>query len=155
MTELFVKNKTLFEILFYTTIFAAVRALITPDLFNNFPHYNFIRFFALHLTMLLAIFFIAMRYEFRLTWISVIKSWFAFLVYAVMIFFYNIITDSNYLYLGKRTVFKTELDYLGPYPYYFITAAVLMFGLFAVIHLIYSGIYKVVVSDKECVIYEP
>ena len=122
---------------------------VTPDLFNDFPHYNFIRFFALHLTMLLAIIFMAMRYGFRLTWISVIKSWCTFLVYAVMIFFYNIITDSNYLYLGRKTVFKTELDYLGPYPYYFITAAILMVGLFAVIHLIYSVICKVVVSDKE------
>jgi len=57
---------------------------------------------------------------FRPTWRSVRSVLLWAHVYGVVIFVFNMLTGSNYLYISRKLETASVLDVLGPWPWYLI-----------------------------------
>ncbi|MCM3488279.1 TIGR02206 family membrane protein [Alkalihalophilus marmarensis] len=129
---LITRQSFIFEIVYFFGLAGALQAIITPDLFYTFPHYRFFHFFIAHAAIILAILYMAWVEKYPITWKSALKSFAALNVIALLVFFINVLTGANYMFLAHKPVGPSILDFLGPYPWYIFQLefiALFMYGL--------------------------
>jgi uncharacterized membrane protein YwaF len=56
---------------------------------------------------------------------AVLRVFTATVIYAVAVWFVDLATNGNYLFLRYLPPTKTALDYMGPWPWYLVTGTVL------------------------------
>ncbi len=115
-----------YALTYYWGLVLSSQALISPALESpDFPHYEFLAFWAIHLLVVWAAIYLTwgrgMRPEWRTFRFVVIVS----VVWAVVTFTFNRIADTNYGFLNWKPVTASLLDVLGPWPVYIFTATAL------------------------------
>lgn len=141
-----------YEILFFWGFSGILQATITPDVAAGFPHYQFFRFWIGHQGTILALVYATVVYEIRPTFQSLIRSFMALNVFLMFTIVFNILFDANYFWicgkpvdqLGKKI--PTLLDFLGPWPWYILSAE-----LIAIINflLAYTPFYFITKKSRE------
>jgi hypothetical integral membrane protein (TIGR02206 family) len=121
-----------YALTYYWGLVLSVQALITPVLRGpDFPHYQFLAFYAIHLLVVWAAVYLTWGRGMRPDWPS---YWMAVLVtvawMAVTVSF-NAIAGTNYGFLNRKPASASLLDLLGPWPVYVFIAAALVFGVWA------------------------
>lgn len=106
------------EIAFYLGTTATMVTCISPDLALDFPHIEFICFFASHALVTVSMTFMVFG----------LRQWprrtapfrvFAFVnVYGLLMAIVNCLIGSNYLYIRCKPGVTTIMDWMGPWPYY-------------------------------------
>ncbi|CAG9620650.1 YwaF family protein [Sutcliffiella rhizosphaerae] len=132
---LLTKQKWAFELAYFLGLGGAIQALLTPELFYDFPHLRFIHFFVAHIAIVLAVFYMLWVEKYR---IKIKSMWIAFFVLqgiAVFVFFINTFTGGNYMFLAKKPANASLIDYLGPYPWYIISLEILVLVIFLLLYL--------------------
>jgi hypothetical integral membrane protein (TIGR02206 family) len=115
------KNYTIYEFIYLLGIPAALQALLTPDAGRfGFPHYRFFQVMLSHGLIITSALYMSFVARYRPTWASVFKVLFYSNIYAVVIFFFNYLIGSNYLFLAHKLDTASLLDVLPPWPYYLI-----------------------------------
>ena len=109
-----------FEIIYFFGVGGAFQAIITPELFYTFPHFRFFHYFIAHFAIILAILYMIWVCRFIITFHSAIKAFFVLNGIAVVAFLVNILTGGNYMFLARKPVTPSVLDWLGPYPWYIV-----------------------------------
>lgn len=132
---LLTKSYRIFEIVYFTGIGGAIQAIVTPDLFYTFPHFRFLHFFGAHIAIILSIFYMIWVYHYKVTFSSLIKSFFALNVLAFIAFSVNLHIESNYMFLASKPTGPSLLDLLGPYPYYILSLEVVAFIIYLLLYL--------------------
>jgi hypothetical integral membrane protein (TIGR02206 family) len=123
------------ELLYFWASSGSVLAMLTPDLPWSFPRWEFVVFFGLHGLVLGAATVLvfglglhprpgAPRRAFLLT-----AAWTAFV--GVM----DVLLDANYMFLRRKPATPTLLDWMGPWPVYILTGALLALLLFHAVAL--------------------
>lgn len=128
---------------FYIGILPAFLALITPELPYDYQHFRFWKFFVHHTAISWACLFLALSRPDTITIRSVFSVYTLLLVYAAIIgFFVNPLTDSNYLYLMQRPSTTSPLDFFGNGIWYYINLCLTALALFFVQCLLFRKFIK-------------
>ena len=130
---LFLKpNKKAFYLLFFTGSLPAILSLVTPELFYQFPHYRFIKYFLHHAALAWTVLYFVIYEGYRVPRKAIWSSFLLINLLALPIFFLNQILDTNFFYLANPTEAKTILSFFGSGVLYYINleiAALIVFFL--------------------------
>lgn len=125
----------MFEVLMFWIIAGTIQGVITPDIAEGFPSLDYFRYWIVHLGLLIVIFYSILVLEFRPKFKSIFKSFLALQVYIFGMVVINYSLGANYFYLNHKPESASVLDYLGDWPYYIITAQLVIIPLFMLIYL--------------------
>jgi hypothetical integral membrane protein (TIGR02206 family) len=123
------------EIVYYWAGAGSTVALLTPDLQWDFPRWEFVVFFGLHGLVLAAasllVFGLGLhpRPGAPLRILGITAAW------AAMVAAVNVALGTNFMYLRTRPAVATPLDWMGPWPIYIGTAALVALALFELLSL--------------------
>lgn len=125
------RTKVIFEIVYFIGIIGATMAIITPELFEGFPHFRYFQFFITHILIVLTCLYFVFVHKYYPTRKGLIISFLFLNICAAVAFFTNKAVDGNYMFLAHKPLNGSLLDYFGPYPYYIFTLEVVAFILFS------------------------
>lgn len=117
------KSYAIFELAYFLGIGGALQALLTPDVGTyGFQHFYLIQFFIAHGSIMIASAYMAIVVGYSPSWISIKKVFIWLNGYLVFVTAINLMIGSNYLYSLRKPNAPTLLDYLGPWPWYILSA---------------------------------
>jgi hypothetical integral membrane protein (TIGR02206 family) len=120
---LITKSYQVFELVYFMGIAGAMQALLTPDAGTyGFGHFYLWQFFIAHGSIIIASAYMAIVEGYSPTWASIKKVFVWGNGYMVVVTVINLIIGSNYLYTLHKPHVPTLLDYLGPWPWYILSA---------------------------------
>ena len=121
---LITKNNTLFEFNYFMGIGGAIQALATPDLLHAFPHFDFFQHFLTHGLIILSVLYMIFIEGYWLKWTASVKIFIISNIYMIIIYGFNYLAGSNYLFINYPPPGPTLIDLLveifGPHPRYII-----------------------------------
>jgi hypothetical integral membrane protein (TIGR02206 family) len=132
---LLTNKKIIFEIVYFTGIAGAIQAIVTPELFFNFPHFRFFQFFINHILIIWTCLFYVWSVGYKPTIFSFIKAFLFLNVVACFAFFTNKFTGGNYMFLNSKPSNGSAMDFLGPYPWYILSLEGVAIFLFLILLL--------------------
>ena len=115
----------LFEVAYFWVMGGSVAALLTPDLAHGFPHLLYFTFFIGHGLVVFSVLFAVTGYGFRPRLQSIAFAAAVTAAYMLVMVIVNGLLDANYLYLRAKPPGPSIYDYLGPWPWYVLSAWVL------------------------------
>ena len=125
----------MFEVLVFWIIGGTLQAIITPDITEGFPSFDYFRYWIAHLGLLAVIFYFIFVFNMQPKLKSVFKSFLALQVYVVFMVLVNNLLDANYFYLNEKPKSTSLLDYFGEWPYYILVGQLIIIPLFLLIYL--------------------
>lgn len=125
----------MFEILVFWIIGGTLQAVITPDIPEGLPSFDYFRYWIVHLGLLVIIFYVVFIFNMKPTLRSVLKSFLAFHVYLAIVAVLNYVLDANYFYLMEKPQSATIMDHFGEWPYYVIAGQLVLIPLFLLVYL--------------------
>ncbi len=94
------------------------QAIITPDLAADFPDPIFLLFWAMHVLVVWAAVYLVWGLGLAPTWRTYKVAVVLTVVWAVSVFTFNVVADTNYGFLNAKPAAASVLDLLGPWPWY-------------------------------------
>ena len=139
----------MYEILLFWIIAGTLQGVITPDIAEGFPSFDYFRYWVVHLGLLTIIFYATFVFKMRPTFKSVFKSIIALQLYVVMMVIMNALLDSNYFYLNEKPQSASLLDYFGEWPYYIIVTQLILIPYFLLIYSPFSFTNRIKLFSKH------
>jgi hypothetical integral membrane protein (TIGR02206 family) len=116
-----------YALTYYWGLVLSTQALISPVLKSpDFPHYEFLAFWAIHLLVVWAAIYLTWGRGMRPTWRSFRFVVVVTAVWAAVTFTFNRVAGTDYGFLNGKPATASLLDVLGPWPVYIFTAATLI-----------------------------
>lgn len=122
-------------ILYFWSLAGTLQALITPELAEGFPTFEFFRYFISHSGIVTAVLYCVIVFSIKIGWKDFWNAIIYVQLYLVLVHLANLILGSNYSYTVKKPWSATILDYMGPWPWYILFGEVLMIALFLLLLL--------------------
>jgi hypothetical integral membrane protein (TIGR02206 family) len=133
---LLTRSYKLFEITYFVGVGSALQAMVTPDISAySFPHFRYIHFFISHGGIVVANFFVIFIEGFKPTYFSIWRAFLYLNGYMFLMFIFNFMINGNYLYISKKPVNPSIIDYLGPWPWYILPLEVIALTTFIILYL--------------------
>jgi len=131
------RSLLLFELTYFWGLTASLLAVLTPGLDpdDGFPSFFFWHYFVTHSGVVLAGLFLAFGLGLTARSGAVRRVFLATLAWAAVATVGNAFTGGNYMFLRERPRTPSMLDYMGPWPWYILSASLLALGLFALLDL--------------------
>lgn len=135
------KNFRVYEILYFWGFSGMFQAALTPDISQAFPHFHFFRFWMGHNGLILALIYATAVYGMRPTLTSLKRSFIALNMFFLVSIPVNLILDANYFWICGKPVndlgrhIPSLLDYMGPWPWYILTAEFVALAHFGAAYL--------------------
>lgn len=116
-----------FALTYYWGLVLSTQALVSPVLTGpDFPSLHFLAFWSIHLLVVWAAIYLTWGRGMRPGWRSYRFAVVTTVVWAAVTFTFNRIAGTNYGFLNGKPVTGSLLDVLGPWPWYILTASVLI-----------------------------
>lgn len=93
----------MYEVLYFWALAGTLQSFVTPNITFAFPHFEFFAFYVQHGGEILAIVYLTVVARMRPRPISIAKSLVALLGLLVVVYVFNLLTDSNYMFLMADT----------------------------------------------------
>ena len=122
-----------FGIVYYWGLTATLLAMLTPDLHQGFPHFEFLMFYFGHASVIVAAVYLCWGVGLRPSWGLYRRTCLATLAYAAVIFLINALLGANYVYLNRSADPGTLFDYFGPYPMHVVISTLIALASWAVL----------------------
>ncbi|MDQ5832214.1 MAG: TIGR02206 family membrane protein [Actinomycetota bacterium] len=126
-----------FELTYFWGLTASLLAVLTPALGadDSYPSLLFWHYFVTHSGVVLAAVFLAFGLGLTARPRAVGRVFLATAAWAALAAVGNALTGGNYMFLRERPETPSLLDYLGPWPWYILSTALLALALFALLDL--------------------
>jgi len=128
--SLITRDRRTAELLYFWALAGSGLAMVTPDLRQGFPRWEFLVFFGLHGLVVEAALVLTFGFGLRPGPASARRAFLATAVYAALVGGVNALLGTNFMFLRARPVNPTILDWFGPWPLYIGAAGALAFCLF-------------------------
>ena len=125
----------MYEILVFWVIAGTLQAVITPDIASGFPKFDYIRYWVVHLGLLLIIGYATFVFKMLPNLKSVFRSFLVLQLYVLAIMIINDALNANYFYLNQKPTSASLLDYFGEWPVYIIVVQLIIIPYFLVVYL--------------------
>src|SRR5262245_41392247 len=135
IVALFWPNRLAFEIAYFWGLGGTLHAVVTPDLGQGFPSWDFIQFFWAHGTILVAIVYLIAARKLRPRPASVPRMFLALNLYALAVGTIDLAFGWNYGYLRSPPSQPSLIDYLGPWPWYILSLELVALVSFIILGL--------------------
>jgi hypothetical integral membrane protein (TIGR02206 family) len=117
-----------YALTYYWGLVLSTQALISPALQSpDFPDYRFLAFWAIHLLVVWAAIYLTWGRGMRPDWRDYKFAIAVTVVWAAMTFTFNKFADTNFGFLNHKPSTASLLDVMGPWPWYVVIAAGLVF----------------------------
>ena len=114
-----------FEVAYFWGLGGTLPGLFTPSIPGHFPDAVYFQYYAEHALVVLGALYLVLALGMRPAKGAVMRVFTATAIYAVAVWFVDLATNGNYLFLRYLPPTRTALDYMGPWPWYLITGTVL------------------------------
>jgi hypothetical integral membrane protein (TIGR02206 family) len=128
-------RQALAEVLYFWACSGSVLAMLTPDLAWGFPRWEFVVFFGLHGLALAAALVLVLGMGMRPRAGSAGRVLVITLCWTAFVGAVDAALGTNYMYLRRKPLGATPLDWMGPWPVYLVTAALVALVLFHLLAL--------------------
>lgn len=135
VVALLVPRRTLAEVLYFWTASGSVLAMLTPVVPWSFPRWEFVVFFSLHGLVLAAALVLVFGVGLRPHPGAPTRVFVVTVAWTGIVALTNLALDTNYMFLCRKPVAPTLLDWMGPWPVYLAAGAAAAFGLFRLLGL--------------------
>lgn len=108
----------IFEIVYFWSMAGTIQGIITPRLFAGYPHYLFFEYFITHTGVVLATLVLIFKYNWKLTWLSMWKSFLWLQIVAIINLVVDFTFEVNYMFMREPPKVSSVIDYFGPWPGY-------------------------------------
>jgi hypothetical integral membrane protein (TIGR02206 family) len=125
--------KFAWSITFFWIMAGCAQSIFTPTLTESLPHYEAIRYWAVHAVIILGALYGWYVYGLSLSWRDALKSALGLNLLAIIIYPINKYLGSNYMYLNMKPPGKTFYDLLGPWPDYIFVLELVVFLFFGLL----------------------
>jgi hypothetical integral membrane protein (TIGR02206 family) len=127
----------LFELTYYWGLTASLLAVLTPglDADDGFESFFYWHYFFTHSGVVVAALLLAFGLGLTARPGAVRRMFFATAAWAAVAAAGNALTGGNYMFLRERPETASLLDYMGPWPWYILAAALMALTLFALLDL--------------------
>jgi hypothetical integral membrane protein (TIGR02206 family) len=134
---LWTRHPLAFELTWFWGLTAALQAVLTPDLGTDdrFPSFFYWHYFVTHGGVVVAALFLAFGLGLTARPGAVPRVFLATLAWAAVAVVGDAVTGGNYMFLREKPDAATLLDYLGPWPWYILTAGLVALAMFALLDL--------------------
>jgi hypothetical integral membrane protein (TIGR02206 family) len=126
-----------FELTYFWGLAASLPAVLTPALGadDHYPSLLFWHYFVTHSGVVLAAVFLAFGLGLTARPGAVRRVFGATAAWAAVATVGNALTGGNYMFLRERPETASLLDYLGPWPWYLLSTALLALAVFVLLDL--------------------
>jgi len=114
-----------FEVAYFWGLGGTLPGLFTPSIPGHFPDAVYFQYYAEHGLVVLGALYLVLALGMRPARGAVLRVFTATVIYALAVWFVDLATNGNYLFLRYLPPTKTALDYMGPWPWYLVTGTVL------------------------------
>lgn len=115
------KSYSIYEYAYFLGIAGASQALLTPDAgIYGFPHFRAFQVMVSHGSIITAAVFMTLVEGYRPTWQSLKRVLIGGNIYMAVIFVFNLLIGSNYLFIAHKPETASLLDVLPPWPVYIV-----------------------------------
>jgi hypothetical integral membrane protein (TIGR02206 family) len=116
------RNAAIYEFSYFLGIGAAMQALITPDAgIYGFPHFRFFQTLTAHGLLIFSALYMTWVEKFRPHPKSLVRVFVGMNLYMAVIFAFNRLIGSNYLFIAHKPETASLIDVLGPWPWYILS----------------------------------
>ncbi|MFC9993896.1 TIGR02206 family membrane protein [Nocardia sp. NPDC127526] len=121
-----------YALTYYWCLTLSTQALVSPALESpDFPHYEFLAFWAIHLMVVCAAIYLTWGIGMRPDWGSYRIAVLATATWAAVTCTVNSLVGTNYGFLNRKPATVSLLDVLGPWPWYVFTVTALLLAVWA------------------------
>ncbi len=121
-----------FEPIYFLVMAGTFQAIVTPDLYFDYPAYEFFKYWITHVGLVLLMIHYMVCFALYPTAKGILKTFGWLNVYVVVLLPINYLLDANYFYLIEKPLNPSVLDFFGPWPVYILVAEILVMGFFAI-----------------------
>jgi len=132
---LFTLNTTVFDLAYYGALAGATMALLTPNLWEDFPSFSTIQFFVDHGLIVVGALFLAWSGLARPRPGSVRRAMVAVNLFAACVGAFDYAFKTDYMYLRAKPPNTSLLDVLGPWPWYLAATECVACAVFLLLYL--------------------
>jgi hypothetical integral membrane protein (TIGR02206 family) len=131
------RRPLLFELTWFWGLTASLQAILTPDLGadDRFPTFFYWHYFVTHGGVVVAAVFLAFGLGLTARSGAVLRVFLATAAWAGVAALGDALAGGNYMFLREKPEAATLLDYMGPWPWYIFTAALVALALFELLDL--------------------
>jgi hypothetical integral membrane protein (TIGR02206 family) len=130
---LLTRHPLLVEVTYFWGLAGTIQALFTPDLPQHYPSYPYFQYYIAHGGVVAAALVLVFGLGIRPRPWALVRVTGLTLAYAALVGFVDALTGADYMYLRSKPVASTPLDWMGPWPWYILSAAVVALLLFAIL----------------------
>ena len=124
------QNRKWIGILYFWVVAGTLQALLTPELAEGFPEYEFFRYFIVHGGIVTAVIYYIIVFKMKINWRDFLNAVLYAQFYLIAVHLINTLLGSNYSYTVRKPTSTTILDLMGDWPWYILFAEILMIILF-------------------------
>ena len=132
---LFTVNQAVFDLAYFGALAGATMALLTPNLWEDFPSFSTIQFFVDHGLIVVGALFLAWSGLARPRPGSVRRAMIAVNLFAACVGTFDYAFKTDYMYLRAKPPNTSLLDVLGPWPWYLAATEFVACGVFLLLYL--------------------
>ena len=129
------RSALLFDLIYYWALGGTSMALLTPDLWEQFPSLDTCQFFFAHGLVVASVLYLVWSGQMRPRPGSVRRAMIGVNVCAAFDGAFNAIFHTNYMYLAQKPESASLLSVLGPWPWYIAAAELVALFLFELLYL--------------------
>ena len=135
-----------FEVAYFWGVGGTLPGLFTPSIPGHFPDAVYFQYYAEHGLVVLGALYLVFVMRMRPAKGAVRRVFTATATYALAVWFIDLATNGNYLFLRYLPPTKTALDYMGPWPWYLVTGIVLAI---VVMNLLYMPFARSATAEQR------
>jgi hypothetical integral membrane protein (TIGR02206 family) len=132
---LVVPRRATAEVVYFWAVSGTLLAMLTPELAWGFPRWEFVVFFGLHGLVLVSALVLVFGLGFRPLPGAPFRVWGITAAWAAAVGLVDLAFGANYMYLRRKPLAATPLDWMGPWPVYILVGALVALGLFLLLGL--------------------
>lgn len=132
-------SRRIFPYFYFWIMAGTTQAVFAPNLFNGFPNFIFIKYWVVHSGMIIYILYVAIVWEFPISWKDMWKAFLGLQIYGVLVFVINKLIGANYVHVIEKPSTASVLDYFGPWPVYLLVMEAILLFLSVMVYLPYRG----------------